>query len=269
MVDATVEIVDRGRMEMDRNLLVQSAVTSTHSDPDPSLQRTTIPIYSLVVDHPDATVLIDTGSHHAAGEGHWPRWLFEIGYQPDAADHRLDEDLAAAGYDIAEVDAVVMSHLHLDHAGGLEFFDGRDVPIYVHRRELEYAWFSAATPQGVGNIGYVRADFDHHLQWHPIERDRRAILPGVELIHLPGHSPGLLGTLLELDDHGHVLHAGDAAHLAENYDREIPPGGGLLENEDDWRRSLRRVKHLASRHDADVLIGHDTDQLASYGDGWV
>jgi hypothetical protein len=71
VVDATVEIVDRGRMETDRNLLVQSAVTSTHSDPDPSSQRTTIPIHSLVVDHPEATVLIDTGSHHAAGAGHW------------------------------------------------------------------------------------------------------------------------------------------------------------------------------------------------------
>jgi hypothetical protein len=109
VVDATVEIVDRGRMETDRNLLVQSAVTSTHSDPDPSSQRTTIPIYSLVVDHPEATVPVDRGHTmrpaRATGWGSSSRW------EPVGAVHRFDEDLAAAGYDGTDVDAVVVSHL--------------------------------------------------------------------------------------------------------------------------------------------------------------
>jgi len=130
MTATRISILDRGRMEMDRNLLVEASVTSTERNPNPEFRRTTVPIISLIIDHPDATILWDTGSHHEAGDGHWPEWLFDLGYQPDAGDHRLDDDLNDAGYALSDIDAVVMSHLHLDHAGGLEFFSGTDVPVY-------------------------------------------------------------------------------------------------------------------------------------------
>jgi N-acyl homoserine lactone hydrolase len=35
----------------------------------------------------------------------------------------------------------VLSHVHVDHAGGLEFFRGTDVPIYVQGDELERGKF--------------------------------------------------------------------------------------------------------------------------------
>jgi hypothetical protein len=70
MVDATVRIVDRGRMEMDRNLLLEADTVSTGSDPNPDFERTEIPVYSLIIDHPEATILWDTGAHHRAGESH-------------------------------------------------------------------------------------------------------------------------------------------------------------------------------------------------------
>jgi glyoxylase-like metal-dependent hydrolase (beta-lactamase superfamily II) len=168
-----------------------------------------------------------------------------------------------------DIDAVITSHLHLDHAGGLEFFDGSDIPIYVHERELKYAWFSVSTPPGVGNIGYVRDDFDYDLQWQPLYRDRVHLFEDVELVHVPGHSPGLLSAVVHLDEHGTVVLAGDSVHLAESYERETPPGGGLLENKDHWLESLRLVKHLKRVHDADVLYGHETGQLENYGEGWV
>jgi glyoxylase-like metal-dependent hydrolase (beta-lactamase superfamily II) len=43
------------------------------------------------------------------------------------ADHELEAQIAKTGHDIKDVKAVIMGHLHLDHAGGLEHFVGTDV----------------------------------------------------------------------------------------------------------------------------------------------
>jgi metal-dependent hydrolase (beta-lactamase superfamily II) len=43
-------------------------------------------------------------------------------------DNKLPNAIRKAGYNIKDVKAVVMGHLHLDHAGGLEHFMGTDVP---------------------------------------------------------------------------------------------------------------------------------------------
>jgi len=89
---------------------------------------------------------VDTGSHPEAGEGYWPAPLYETFEHRDAADHPLPADLERAGYALDDVDAVVQTHLHVDHAGGLHNFAGTDVPVYVHKEELKFACL--ATLQG-------------------------------------------------------------------------------------------------------------------------
>lgn len=59
--------------------------------------------------------------------------------------HHLPEAIKAAGYDIKDVQAVIMGHLHLDHAGGLEHFRNTNVPIYVHEEEFKHACWAAGT----------------------------------------------------------------------------------------------------------------------------
>jgi len=38
----------------------------------------------------------------------------------------------------------------LDHAGGLEYFRGTDVPVYVHEIELKNAFYSVASKVDIG-----------------------------------------------------------------------------------------------------------------------
>jgi glyoxylase-like metal-dependent hydrolase (beta-lactamase superfamily II) len=45
-----------------------------------------------------------------------------------------------------------MGHLHLDHAGGLSYFKGTDVPIWVHELELKHAYFSVLTKTDLGTL---------------------------------------------------------------------------------------------------------------------
>lgn len=63
---------------------------------------------------------------------------------------KLPAAIKATGNDIKDVKAVVIGHLHLDHAGGLEHFMGTDVPIYVHEEEFKHACWAVATGADLG-----------------------------------------------------------------------------------------------------------------------
>ena len=267
MVDADVQIVDRGRMTLDYNHLVDGAIMNSSSDPNPDLVRKEIPVFALLIDHPEATILMDTGSHPDAGNGHWRDWLYDGSHHYDAHEHRLDEDIAETGFDIDDIDAVFMTHLHLDHAGGLYHFADTDTPIYVHERELKYAWYSACRDDG--DVGYVRGDFDHDLNWMPLHRDVETHFEDFEFRHMPGHTPGFTGGMLHTDAHGTIIIAGDLIYLDENYQHDEPLGAHFLDSRYDWLESLRTVKELERRHDAEIVYGHDLEQFEALGDGYV
>jgi len=257
MVSATIAPIDRGTITTDVNNIIEGFSLGTADDPNPETLMGDGPVYNIVIDHPEATILWDTGSHPEADSGHWPEALYaafeHTGLRP------LEDDLADAGYEIADIDAVIQTHLHLDHAGGLYAFEGTETPIYVHKRELEYAYYSAKTSEG--DEAYVEGDFDRELNWEIVHGDREYRFEDLELLRLPGHTPGLLGVRLELEDAGTVVLAGDQAYTRANYHDEQPMGGSLLWSKRHWLESLRTVKDLERRHDATVICGHDGDDL--------
>ncbi len=263
MVDATISYLDRGHIRADLNFVLEGHTMGTTADWNPDTEIVETPIYNLVIDHPEGTILWDTGSHPAAGNGHWPAQLYAAFEHYDADERDLPTALDEAGYVIDDIDYVFQSHLHLDHAGGLHHFAGTDVPVFVHEEELKYAYYSATTDDG--GTAYVRGDFDHDLNWEIIHRDRVTYFEDIEFLHLPGHTPGLLGTKIGLDGFGTALFTSDVAYIRENYDNEHPLGPGLLWSQRHWRESLRWLKELERKHDAAVYCGHapeDADRLA-------
>ncbi|WP_435346596.1 N-acyl homoserine lactonase family protein [Haloarchaeobius sp. HRN-SO-5] len=252
MTDISLEPVRRGHIVADESFLFEDVGVASGSNPSPDHRRVRRPVYNVVVEHPDATVLWDTGSHPDAADGHWPAELYDAftheGLRP------LAEDLESAGYALDDVDAVVASHLHLDHAGGLGAFAGTDVPIYVHRREFEFAYVSAKTD--AGDEAYVAGDFDHDLNWRLVSGERAWPFRDVCLVHLPGHSPGIVATVLHRADDTVIL-AGDVGYVDENVDDRRPMGGALLWSKADWYDSLDLLDDLRRRHDATVVTGHD------------
>jgi len=265
MVDATVQGLYRGTIVSDWNFHVEGHTTATASDPHPEASRVETPVYNWVIDHPEGTILVDTGSHPEAGDGYWPAPLYDAFEHRDADDHPLPDALERAGYALEDIDYVIQTHLHVDHAGGLHNFAGTDVPVFVHEDELEFAYYSAATEGGAG--GYLQADFDHDLDWRVVHRHRTTPFEGVELHHLPGHAPGLLGLLVHLEDTS-LLFGSDVAELETNYRDEHPPGGGLLRDRQAWAESIHTLKELERRHDAEVVYGHDPDQRERIEAGW-
>jgi glyoxylase-like metal-dependent hydrolase (beta-lactamase superfamily II) len=136
--------------------------------------------------------------------------------------------------------------------------------VFVHEAELKHAYYSAATEGASG--GYLRADFDHDLNWRVVHRDRAQFFDGVEFVRLPGHAPGLMGLLIHLDDES-LLFASDVAEMAVHYEDEQPMGGSLMWSKRDWFDSLRFLKDLQRRTDAAVFCGHDADDVAQLREG--
>jgi len=259
MADIEVTFLDRGRVQADRNFVVDGTSVATASNRDPDHTYETYVVWNLVIETPEQTILWDTGSHPEAGDGYWPQPLYEAFAHVDAADHPLEGDLAAAGHALDDIDAVVMSHLHLDHAGGLYNFAGTAVPIYVHREELPYAYYSANTDEG--SIAYLASDFDHDLNWRIVHGDSYHLTDGVELLQLPGHTPGLLGALIERPG-GPLLVVGDEAYVQANYEGQSM-AASLLSSNAAWRESLARCRTIQRETGAEVLLGHDREVFES------
>ena len=252
-----IYLLDRGRIQADLNFALDAEVAAVHSDRSPTLQYEEYAVWNLLVDHPEGTVLWDTGSHPEAADGYWPRPLFEAFAHTNAAERDLETALDEVGYTVDDIDLVVQSHLHLDHAGGLYLFEERSVPVYVHRRELEHAYLSAKSP--AGDDSYLATDFDRDIDWRVVEGDRQ-LLDGFELLHVPGHSPGLLGAHIERDGED-LLVAGDVAFLAPNYEQDRDMGASLVSDSRAQAESLRRLRDRERRTGATVLYGHDPDQF--------
>jgi glyoxylase-like metal-dependent hydrolase (beta-lactamase superfamily II) len=256
-----LQLLDLGSIEYDEGFPLAGAGVSLASDPNPASPRRKVAIIAAVIEHPKVgPVLFDTGAAPNFKEL-WPpivQELFAITRYEE--ENRLDVALQAAGYGLDDIKAIVLSHLHLDHAGGLEVFRGRDVPVYVHADELKNAFYAVATGEDIG--AYVPHYLDFGFNWQPVHGDQIELFEGFNLHHLPGHAPGLLGLHLELANAGSFILTSDQFHLRDNYEGPQPLGW-LLRDHAAWWRSYHTVKMIADRTDAKLVFGHDAEVLAA------
>lgn len=219
-----------------------------------------IPYY--LIGHDEGTVLFDTGVSTEMYDD--PESYGEFGAEEmrpvvdDLEDVRSPEaELARIGYEPADVDYVLLSHLHWDHAGNISAFDNAEV--VVRQAELQYAWWPTdSIQQGAYLDGDLSALKAPEADVRPV--GGRVDLFGdgtVVLFPTPGHSPGHQSLKLELDETGTVILAADVAHLRSVFDRE-----GVSPINQDVERSIascRTVKEMATTHDAAVLLTHEPD----------
>jgi glyoxylase-like metal-dependent hydrolase (beta-lactamase superfamily II) len=157
---------------------------------------------------------------------------------------------------------VVQSHLHADHAGGLRLFQDAGAEIVVHEAEYRHVE-NLRDPQRF----WVPADFNllHDVQPPTLVNGDEELMRGVRLIHLPGHSPGSMALLVELDHAGSVLLTGDALYTHESYG---PPPAGSPLNPDPlgWATSVEKLRTVARQREALVLPGHSETGIRQHRD---
>jgi glyoxylase-like metal-dependent hydrolase (beta-lactamase superfamily II) len=147
-----------------------------------------LPVGCFLLRTPGRTILVDTGV------GRLPdatvRELAESGYR--FAGGELPSALRAARAAPEDVDAVVCTHLHLDHCGGLLAADGRpafaNAVVWIGHADWERFVLSREGSMTDG----ARADLEDRFRRGRVvllEGDQ-AIAPGVTALATPGHTPG-------------------------------------------------------------------------------
>lgn len=168
--------------------------------PPDELNRVRLSCRGLVVDDLNGqTVLFETG----IGAFFEPKLRTRFGIEE--AHNRLPESLAAAGFDEQDIDTVVLSHLHFDHAGGLltDWQDGEEPGLrFANARYIVGAtsWQRACRPHARD-----RASFIPQLQTLLEESGRLELINGdrsdslgsdIQFRFSDGHTPGLMLSLI-------------------------------------------------------------------------
>jgi glyoxylase-like metal-dependent hydrolase (beta-lactamase superfamily II) len=250
-------LLDLGSLEADAGWFVQGANASLVSNPNPTNERRQLKMISGLIEHPKhGLILYEVGSPPNAEEV-WGEHLFDTFNRTTyLEENRLDVAIARAGHDIRDVKAIIIGHLHIDHAGGLEFFRGTDVPIYVHEQELAAAYLGVATKRELGP--YLPHILDFGFNWQTLNGNECELFPGLTLYHTPGHTPGLMGLMVELNENRPFYFTSDQFIFREHFE-DGTPLGWLMRDTADWHRSRERIRCLASSHEPNFIFGHDPE----------
>ena len=203
--DIRIHALDAGMQWLDGGAMFGVVPKPLWEKRIPADERNRIPLAMrcLLVESPDALILIDNGAGNKESE----KFIDIFGIDNVASDParfptRLEEALAHAGFAADDVDIVIDTHLHFDHAGGntrraadgaieLSFPRARYI---AQRGEFEWAHLRNERIQA----SYLRHNFDPVAEagrFDLVDGDIE-VVPGVQLLRTPGHTPHHQSVLL-------------------------------------------------------------------------
>jgi glyoxylase-like metal-dependent hydrolase (beta-lactamase superfamily II) len=156
----------------------------------------------LVINTGDKLALFDTG-------------MFSV-KRPNTATGRLFISLGQAGIDPKDIDAVVLTHPHIDHSGGMVADDGSrlfpNAQVYMTEADYEF-WMDdkrLGTP-AEGSARTARKNLPPYRDRMVFIKEGQEILPGVQAIQTPGHTVGHMVYMITSGGKS-ICNIGDVAH---------------------------------------------------------
>lgn len=240
--------------------------------PPDERHRIPLALRCLLVEAPGALVVVDTGIGNKDDERF--RDLYGVANEGDPT--RLEDAIRSAGFEPADVDIVVSTHLHFDHAGGNTVLtgEGRILPAFpraryvVQRGEFDFAHSGNERIRA----SYITRNFDPIAEagLQDFAEGEATITEGVHVLPTPGHTPYHQSVLIESDGEVACFLADvcpTTAHLPlpwiMGYDLE--PLVTLESKRSLWERALSERWLLVFEHDATVPWGRldpDADRPA-------
>ena len=215
---------------------------------------------SILVKHPAGDLLIDTGnSSHFDDEirgfplGTWLKLRFLAGQLK--AEKPLPQMLGSVKEDPGKLRWVILSHVHLDHAGGL--MDLPRLPVLLTREELQFA-----NDPTVQAKGYVIAA---HVQKFPsaaaptLRFEPKAYETfcesadlykdgSVVAVPLRGHTPGSVGIFVNLSPTRRLFYVGDAVDDERGFEERVGKSLILQDSDNDAPLANQVVGRLSELH---------------------
>lgn len=229
----------------------------------------------------DGLVLVDTGfgTRDTAGQTEIRRSFRAMVNPVLSPDETALAQLTARGFDAADVRHIVVTHLDLDHAGGLGDFPA--ARVHVHAREHAAAMTRA---KRIERQRYISSHWAHGPRWEVYSEDGDTWrgLPAVQrlrgldadlgLLPMHGHTRGHSAITVRANDRW-LVHAGDAYFHRGAVDAAaggVPIGLAAFERMMQIDGAARRGSVAALRQlresydDLDLFCAHDPGEYAAF-----
>ncbi|GAB7110109.1 MBL fold metallo-hydrolase [Streptomyces phaeofaciens JCM 4814] len=233
----------------------------------------------LIETDADGLVLVETGlgldDVRDPGGTLGAEWV-EMAQPALDADETAVRQVARLGHDPSDVRHIIVTHLDVDHCGGLPDFP--DAQVHVLAAELDAARAEAPS------FRYRPAHWAHRPHWvtyesEPGERwfgftalQPKGLPPEIELVPLGGHTAGHTGVAVHNGDRW-LLHCGDAYYYHREIEdsKEPHPLLDLVQQGSQVHPDLRlgtqaRLRELVRDHgdEVELFSAHDPWELARY-----
>lgn len=209
-----------------------------------------VPIWAALIQSQGLNILLDTGMHPVHIDR--PESTFEgTSYAQSIIPRMVEADslqnrLAETGISPSEIDIVINTHLHFDHAGGNYLFP--QATFIVQKEHFEQA---IKMPEAFPPKYFLLSGLNYDLISGEL-----TLIPGLEIIRCPGHVPGMQTIIVRLPDTGTIILAGDAISLREHLASDRWDG---YWNPKLARTSARRIEAIVKAERGQVFYGHDPE----------
>ena len=242
-------------------------VKQSHKDPSLGLPAILIdpfwtdwlPIHTWVIEHPEGNILIDTGENKQVNEkgyfacdkinGAVYRTILRFSVN---AEDELPSLLANINMTPEDIRWVVLTHLHLDHVDGAQFFSQSEFVINKteykvnspgHLRCLLPNWFRPST------IDYTKSRLPGFDQSFALTKSKDVLL-----IPTPGHTYGHQSVVLDTGQQ-FLVFAGDASFNQQQVlDNKV---AGVCSDKKQARQTIERFRLMGMQHPTVYLPSHD------------
>jgi N-acyl homoserine lactone hydrolase len=252
-----VSVIPCGAMTADLTWLLlkpgRSITDRSHKDgPAPWVD---VPTHCVLVETDEGKLLWDTSCPRDWEERWGPTGLQEFfPYDRVSEEEYLDSRLNQMGVGLDEIDYVVLSHLHFDHAGNAQMFKNTGAKLVCHQREKDFAFGF----DGLFTGAHLKTDYEG-LEFETVSGDTE-LLPGVTLIETPGHTVGCMSMQVELPDTGTMIFTSDAVYMGESYGPPAVPAA-IVNNLEQFYASVEKLRGIEERTGAQMVFGHDAEQI--------
>ena len=197
----------------------------------------TYPVLAFYITDGERKIMLDCGGPETVCEAKMPYSQTE--------EQRITHQLAKLGVSPDEIEMVVITHLHWDHAGNNHLFP--NAKFYVQKDEIR----DAAAPELKIFAGSYDYEQIFKTRYNVVDGDCQ-ILDGIRVIKTPGHSMGSQSVIIDTEK-GEYLLAGDLIGMFECMDFEPWVANSLHINLLDYYNSFEKVRKTG----AFILPGHD------------
>ncbi len=233
MADWTITMLDTGTQTQDKGAMTYLTDMGT---------AVRIPVTVALIGGP-RKILVDTSFHSVERAWEIRRRRIERGLEQELA-----AALKTAGAQPEEIQIVIHTHLHYDHAGNNRLFPSAQ--FFVQREELRYALAPGECDANAYFAPSLGITPDYLGTKFELLDGEQEIVPGIRVIPTPGHTPGHQSVVVETVA-GRYCVAGDAVMWLENVERRVPPG--IHVSTLDCMESISRIQRAADR----ILPSHD------------